>query len=113
MFHSKTLNHRINTLHKRALCIVYQDSKSSFEELLAKSESFTIHERNLQTLAIELFKVWHGQSPKIMELVLPLNDNQKYAKKKAFLFRNIKPVYNGTETIAYLGPKIWALVPND
>ena len=72
MFHSKKLNHRINKLHKRALSIVYQDSESSFEELLAKNESFTIHERNIQTLAIELYKVWHGQSPKIMELVLPL-----------------------------------------
>ena len=47
MFHSRKLNHRINTLHKRALLIVYQDSKSSFEELLAKDESFTIHERNI------------------------------------------------------------------
>ena len=113
MFHSKKLNHRINKLHKRALSIVYQDNESSFEELLAKNESFTIHERNIQTLAIELYKVWHGQSPKIMELVLPLNEITKYSKQKSFYFRKVKSVYNGTETIAYLGPRIWSLVPED
>ena len=113
MFHSRKLNHRINTLHERALRIVYQDSKSSFNELLTKSESFTIHERNIQTLAIELYKVWHGLSPKIMELVPPLNDNARYPGEKAFLSRNTKSVHNGTETLAYLGPKIWSLVAAD
>ena len=72
MFHSRKLNNRINTLHERALRIVYQDRISSFDELLSKDGSFTIHERNIQTLAIELYKVWHGLSPKIMELVFPL-----------------------------------------
>ena len=113
MFHSRKLNHRINSLHKRALRIVYQDSKSSFEELLAKDESFTIHERNIQTLAIELYKVWYGLSPKIMELVFPLKGNAKYPRENSFLCRNIKTVNHGSETLAHLGPKIWSLVPAD
>ena len=114
MFHSRKLNHRINTLHKRALCIVYQDSKLSFEDLLAKDESFTIHERNIQTLAIELYKVWYGLSPKIMELVFPLDaKNVRHPTKNAFLSRNIRTVNQGTETLAYLGPKIWSLIPED
>ena len=33
MFHSRKLNHRINSLHLRALRLVYQDNKSSFDEL--------------------------------------------------------------------------------
>ena len=113
MFHSRKLNNRINTLHKRALRILYQDSKSSFEDLLSKDGSFTIHERNIKTLAIELYEVWYGLSPKIMELVFPINANATPAGKYAFLSRNIKSVYNGTETLAYLGPKIWDLVPSD
>ena len=43
MFHSRTLNNRINRLHERTLRIVYQDSVSSFETLLDKDNSFTIH----------------------------------------------------------------------
>ena len=36
MFHSRTLNNRINNLHERALRIVYKDDDSSFKELLVK-----------------------------------------------------------------------------
>ena len=91
--------------------MVYQDSKSSFDELLTKGESFTIHVRNIQTLAIELYKVWYGLSPKIMNLVFPLNISTRYSGEKGFKTRNVKTVYHGTETLAHLGPKIWSMVP--
>ena len=54
MCHSRQLNTRINNLHYRALRLVYQDENSSFEELLQKDGSVTIHHRNLQFLAIEI-----------------------------------------------------------
>ena len=57
MNHSRTLNNRINGLHKRGLSLVYDDFSSSFSELLEKDKSVTIHRRNLQTLAYEIFKV--------------------------------------------------------
>ena len=57
MNHSRALNNRINELHKRALCLVYNDFSSSFSELLEKDKSVTIYHRNLQTLAYEIFKV--------------------------------------------------------
>ena len=113
MFHSRKLNNRINSLHERALRIVYLDSKSSFEALLLKIGSFTIHTRNIQSLAIELYKVWYGLSPKIMNLVFPLNPSSRYPGGSDFKTHNVKSVSNGTETLAYLGPKIWSLVPPD
>ena len=45
MFHSRTLNNRINSLHERALRLVYKDPKFSFEELLQMDNSFTILHR--------------------------------------------------------------------
>ena len=53
MFHNRKLNHRINKIHK----IVYNDHHCTFEELLERDNSFTIHERNLLKLAIKMFKV--------------------------------------------------------
>ena len=47
MFHSRTLNNKINRLHERALRIVYSDYKSSFCELLEKDKSFSIHHKNI------------------------------------------------------------------
>ena len=55
MLHSRKLNSRVNKLHERALRIVYQDRASSSTELLVKDNSTTIHNRNIQLLATELF----------------------------------------------------------
>ena len=66
MFHSRKLNNRINRLHERALRIVYQDFDASFTELLERDNSKTIHVRNIQLLAIELYKVKNGLSPPFM-----------------------------------------------
>ena len=57
MFHSRGVSNKINHWHERSLRIVYQDNISSFEDLLKKDRSFTIHQRNIQSLVIELFKV--------------------------------------------------------
>ena len=57
MNHSRTLNSLIHGLHKRAFSLVYNDFSSSFSELLEKDKSVTIHRRNLETLAYEIFKV--------------------------------------------------------
>ena len=47
MFHSKSLNSKINSLHERALRITYGDRSSSFENLLKKDSSVSIHHRNI------------------------------------------------------------------
>ena len=59
MFHNekRTVNSKINRLHERALRLLYSNDVSSFEELLKIAGTFTIHQRNIQSLAIEIFKV--------------------------------------------------------
>ena len=112
MFHSWTLNNRINKLHERALRLVYKDSRLTFEHLLEKDNSFTIHHRNIQKLAIEVYKVINNASPPIMKHIFPRTSNPyNLRNKNPFLSYNIHSVYNGTETISYRGPQIWALVP--
>ena len=66
MFHSRTLNNQINRLHERALRIIYSGYKSSFCELLEKDKSFLIHHKNIQSLAIKIYKFLHNLSPSIM-----------------------------------------------
>ena len=44
MCHSRTLNNKINKLHERALQLVYDDSQSTFEELLNIDKSVSTTE---------------------------------------------------------------------
>ena len=73
MFHSRKLNSQVNKLHERVLRIVYQDYASSFTQLLEKDNLTTIHNRNIQSLATELFKVKNGLSPPFMDEIFKEN----------------------------------------
>ena len=63
MFHSRTLNDKIYKLHERALRLVYNDKDLTFQELLDWDGSVTIHQGNLQKLAIEMFKIKNNLAP--------------------------------------------------
>ena len=56
MFHEREINYKIIKLHERALRIVYNDTITSFEELLVKNKTFTINQQDIQSLAIEIYK---------------------------------------------------------
>ena len=104
MFHNRTLNNKINRLHERALRLVYTDEKLSFHQLLEMDNSVSIHHRNLQRLAIEMYKIKNKVSP------LPIQD--LFVDKRCWETTNIRTVSYGTESIRYRGPKTWDLVPS-
>ena len=113
MMHSRTANNRINGIHERALRLTYSDYLSSFDKLLEKDKSFTIHERNLQRLATEIYKIINNLSPTFMnELFNDSLNPYDMRKKTIFEVENVKSVYNGTETISFRGPQIWSIVPD-
>ena len=59
MLHSRKSEGKINALRERSLRFLYEDYVSSFEDLLIKDKSYSIHDRNIQTLAIEIYKYVH------------------------------------------------------
>ena len=112
MFHLRTINNKINRLYERGLKIAYSDFKSSFEGLLMKGNSFSIHERNIQSLAIEIYKFLNGLSPSFLNNVFHKNISNGYDLRnhKELYSRNPKTVRYGTETVSYMAPKIWSKV---
>ena len=111
MNHSRSLNKRINTIHERALRLVYNDFTSSFTELLKKYNSVAIHLKNLQNLAIEMFKVKHNLAPEMMTEVFRLKTRFFNTRHKSeFQHRNVKTVIYGFEILLSLGPQIWNFI---
>ena len=107
------MNDRINRIHVRALRIVYNDLVSTFDELLTKDKSFTIHHRNIQTLAIEIYKVINNISPEIMKEIFVLKSKCMYNTREIFVTHNVCTEHYGKETLSYLGPKIWNIIPSE
>ena len=67
MSHSRTMNNRINKIHEKTLRLVYKDEKNlSLDDLLKKDKSVSIHQRNLQILATEIYKARNDLRPEIM-----------------------------------------------
>ena len=78
MLRSRILNNKINHIHERALRTAYSDYNSSFYELLDKDETFTIHQKNVQNLAIEIYKYLHGRSAAILSEAFKVSETIPY-----------------------------------
>ena len=57
MFHSRTMEHRMNKIHERTIKLIYPNQHQlTFKELLEKNKTISIRHRNLQTLATDIYK---------------------------------------------------------
>ena len=75
----------------------------------------SIHHQSLRKLAVEMFKVSRGLSPKIVNELFQFRDQIPYElrQRSQCQILLIHSVFSGTESIKFLGPKIWALMPNE
>ena len=114
MFYSRKTNNRIKKLHGRALRLVYSDHGSTFEDLLTKDGSFTVHHYNIQTLALELYKVYNNISQTIFWELFTRNNNGYYLRLESdFVIPQISTLLKGSNSIRYFGAIIWNLIPEE
>jgi hypothetical protein len=59
----KVSNKKIDQVHYNFLKILYNDYASTFEQLLDKYCEFTVHQKNIQKVLIEMYKVNKEQGP--------------------------------------------------
>ena len=103
MLHSRQLNNRINDLHYRALRLIYQENSMTFDELFKKDGSVKVHNRNIQKLVTEMYKVKHHLSPIIMHNIFP-ERNYNGADLRShteFEIPQVNSVNNGQETLRF------------
>ena len=75
MFRSRSLNNRIDReRQERALRILYKDDVSTFNQLLEKDQSVTLHTKNLHLLATEMYKMKNNISPCLLTEFVSLRE---------------------------------------
>ena len=81
--------------------------------------SVTVHHRNIQSLAIEMFKVTKGVAPVLMEEIFAKNPSaytehvsaNTRSKSTFYNSANPKTTKYGLETLRSFGPKVWEMIP--
>ena len=108
MLHSRTLNNRINNIHERALRLTYKDNKSSFKQFLEKDHFVKVHQKDLQVLVTETFKVKSNLAPDIMKDVFALKERRYNLRSESnhFTRRNVKTICYGLLSLKHLAPQI-------
>ena len=71
--------------------------------------------RNLHFLVMEMYKLAKGIYPTIMQEIFRFRNSRRYDLRSQntfeIPFRN--SVYNGTESISYLGHNVWEIMPDN
>ena len=113
MYCSKTANNLINKIYKRSLRVTYEIENTNLEDLLVQDSSWTIHENNIHTLLIEIYKSLNHVSPPIMQEFFDLKVTP-YSLRNNNILRLPKANTSryGTEVLCFKGSIIWSTVPN-
>ena len=112
MFHSRHLNNKINRIHERTLRIAKKDYESSFNTLLEKDHSVSIHAKNLQTLMTEMFKTMENINlPSMKETSYHRAVTYNLRNNNEFLLPRVRTTSYRSETIKYRGQRLWLSLP--
>ena len=104
---------KVNNLHERALRLIYCDHSINFQELRQTDNTVTIHQKDIQALAIMMYKVVNNIAPTIVsELFSFLYVNYNLRSGSQFHQPFANTVWNGQEAISNLGPKIGNMKQN-
>ena len=86
-FCDRQINNRINRIHEKSLRLAYDDYESSFQTLLEKDNSTSIHDKNLQLLLTEIYKTLHNLNPSFMKEIFT-------ERNTCYNLRNISYAYD-------------------
>ena len=104
MFCFRQSNNLINKVYDRSLIFIYQGN-CNFEVLLEKQHNFSIHQRKLQVLMTEIYKIVNGISPPIMNSLFTFRLNRHNLRNFQELLTEKRNTINyGLEAVTYKAP---------
>ena len=92
--------------------ITYRDYITSFQDLLIKDNSYSIHYRSIQKLATEIFKVKNGFSNGLLNEFFD-NRSLTYNLRNPYTYvqRNPHTTRFGINSLSFYAPKVWNILP--
>ena len=84
---------------------------NSYLDLLVKDKALTIHERNIQSLAIELFKVTQNLSNVIISNIFKKRTLTYNLRSQTDFVRDcVNTRHYGLNSLSYFAPKVWDMI---
>ncbi len=111
-FCSKSSTRKIEKIQERALRFLFNDKVSSYECLLEKCKSTTLHLRRIKTIALEVFRSLNDLNPPFMkEFFTPKNVEYDLRDGNILIQPKFQKVTYGKNSLRYYGAHIWNLLP--
>ena len=105
---------KLKKVNERALRLALSDYTLSYDNLLVKAESTTIHIHSIRLLALEVYKTLHNLNPAFMkDYFLPKSISYILQRNDFLLVPKMKTTNYGIRTISFLGQKVWNSLPNE
>ena len=111
--YDRTLNHRINHIHERALRFAYKEYQTDFGSLLEQRNLVFIHVKNLQLLMTEIYKTRSDLSPPFMKDIFAVrNTGYDLRQGNDSQLPKVHTTIHEIETISFLGNRLWSTLSN-
>ena len=110
MFCSRQPNNLINREHERGLRLTYRNgTNKEFQKILREKYEPKIHQKNVQVLMTEVYKIVNGIAPPIMNSLFNFCANIHNIRNFQEIFtENRKTVKYGIETVTHRAPFLLA-----
>ena len=113
MLSSVKSSNKVESLQKRALCFLYEDYVSSYEELLQKAGKKTMKVNRLRSLCIEIYKLINNINPTYMNEIFKLRKISRAVRSNYKLNIDVPTINQVSfcgKSLRYCMPKLWNLL---
>ena len=113
-FCSKSNTEKLEKLQFRALRIVFNDYESSYDTLLKKVNSTTLHLNRLRLIASETFKCIHNLSPEYLQsLVKVKSSTYNFRYSNILETPQVRTTRYGKNSFRFEAVQVWNSLPED
>ena len=102
-------------MHEKTLWIVYIYYDCAYKDSLKMDRSFTVHQRSIQSLAIESVKAKQNISTNMINNIFQMRDNVRYNLRSQFEFLGSSDSTSqfqiGRNSLRVFNAKVWNMVP--